>query len=504
MPKLSLFSFQKMNKYFLMPFAVPIICFSTKFFSETMKTDNNNRNIKEVSQDNTHTFVFLYQIIQSLCLFIGGLGHFIFFCSLKEKKPEIEEKNIEESEDNKSKENKNGDEVDDKIKDALCSINEDFNDNDANIEITDEEESDVDSNANSNEDFDANSDSFNRETYENTKRVKKNNKKKKKKNRDNSSFKYVTRNYPDNYTKFTKKSKKNILIIISMPLLFILYNLGIAYGVKHPQLEKRIYFLFFFTIINVFLFKKEIYSHQKLSLLITAIGIIPIFIAFGLFLDTNSYNIYYDIFLFIGSFGYSLFLVCVKYLTQNKGISVFLLLFYQGIFSFIYTLIIYIIISISIKGDCTYIYNIFHCNEDNYICTSHFTFNIIMYILFNTPLQTLIFFVVYIFSPEVFAISDIFSPLFSFISLCIQEHESNSAKIILTVLGYLIIAIAAFIYNEVIVCNFWGLNKNTWKAIDQKAYDEITEKDNRDSYLLEDINATILTNEEKNNNNKDE
>ena len=143
MPKLSLFSFQKMNKYFLMPFAVPIICFSTKFFSETMKTDNNNRNIKEVSQDNTHTFVFLYQIIQSLCLFIGGLGHFIFFCSLKEKKPEIEEKNIEESEDNKSKENKNGDEVDDKIKDALCSINEDFNDNDANIEITDEEESDV-------------------------------------------------------------------------------------------------------------------------------------------------------------------------------------------------------------------------------------------------------------------------------------------------------------------------------------------------------------------------
>ena len=126
-----------------------------------------------------------------------------------EKKPEIEEKNIEESEDNKSKENKNGDEVDDKIKDALCSINEDFNDNDANIEITAEEESDVDSNANSNEDFDANSDSFNRETYENTKRVKKNNKKKKKKNRDNSSFKYVTRNYPDNHTKFTKKRRKN-------------------------------------------------------------------------------------------------------------------------------------------------------------------------------------------------------------------------------------------------------------------------------------------------------
>ena len=161
MSKLSLFSFQKMNKYFLLPFAVPIICFSTKFFSETMKTDNNKRNIKEVSQDNTHTFVFLYQIIQSLCLFIGGLGHFIFFCSLKEKKAQIEEKKIEESEDNKSKENKNGDEVDDKIENVIFSINEDFNDMDNDIQ--DEEESDEDSIEDSNEDYDydVNSDSFN-------------------------------------------------------------------------------------------------------------------------------------------------------------------------------------------------------------------------------------------------------------------------------------------------------------------------------------------------------
>ena len=30
-----------------------------------------------------------------------------------------------------------------------------------------------------------------------------------------------------------------------MPFLIIAYNLGIAYGVKHPQLEKRVYFLFF-------------------------------------------------------------------------------------------------------------------------------------------------------------------------------------------------------------------------------------------------------------------
>jgi hypothetical protein len=57
--------------------------------------------------------------------------------------------------------------------------------------------------------------------------------------------------------------------------------MSIAYGVKHPQLEKRVYFLFFITLINVSVFKKQIFKHQKLALIITAIGAIPIYISFG-------------------------------------------------------------------------------------------------------------------------------------------------------------------------------------------------------------------------------
>jgi hypothetical protein len=72
-----LFSFQKWNKYFLMPFFVPIICFTTKFFSERMKTDGWRIDIRDVTSDNTHTFVFLYQIIQSICLIFGGLLYFV-------------------------------------------------------------------------------------------------------------------------------------------------------------------------------------------------------------------------------------------------------------------------------------------------------------------------------------------------------------------------------------------------------------------------------------------
>ena len=266
-----------------------------------------------------------------------------------------------------------------------------------------------------------------------------------------------------------------------MPFLLILYNMSIAYGVKHPQLEKRVYFLFFITLINVFIFKKQLYKHHKLALIITVIGVIPIYTAFGVYLKKEDYNVLYDVFLFLGSFCYSVYLVFIKYLTLNKQMPVFLLLFYQGILCTIYTLIIFSIISLIAKGNFTYITNIFNCNKENYICVSFYYIKIIFYFILNTILQALIFLVVYIFSPELFAISDIFSPLFSFIAQWIKTREKEGLKIFLYVLGYLIIAVGAFIYNEIIVCNFWGLNKNTWKAIDQKAYDDFLGKDTRDS-----------------------
>ena len=394
-----LFSFQKLNKYFLFPFFVPIICFSTKFFSETMKTDHSRIDIKDVTSDNTHTFVFLYQIIQSICLIFGGL---LYFISLHTSKSARISKSSEG-----------------------FYIDKEFDSNDGN--------------------------KYNR--------------------------RFGNKIYSRNKIKIR-------LIIILMPFLLIFYNLGIAYGVKHPQLEKRIYFLFFITLINIFIFKKQIFSHQKLSLIITAIGIIPIFVAFGVYLNIENYSVFYDIILLVGSFCYSLYLVFIKYITLNRGMNVFLLLLFQGLFCFIYTIIIYFVISLIAKGDFTYISNIFHCNESNFICVSYFYFDIIMYFILNTILQTLIFLVVYHFSPELFAISDIFSPLFSFIALCIEIHETNVVKIILNVLGYLIIAVASFIYNELIVCNFCGFNENTWKAIDKKAQDDFTGNGSRDSLAI--------------------
>ena len=395
-----LFSFQKLNKYFLLPFFIPLVCFSGKFFSETMKTDDRKIAIKDVTKDNTHTFAFLYKIIQALCQLLGGLSYFITHHISKTRR---DSKSIEAT-------NTNGD---------------------------------------------ANS--------------------------DNLSIGRLNR-FRRRKSSVEQKKDWKIIIILLMPLAMITYNISIAYAIGHQTLEKRIYFLFFVTVLNKIVFKKQIFRHQKLALIISAIGIIPILIAFALFLNVELYNIMFDISILFGGFGFALYLILIKYLTLNKRVNVFLLLLYQGILSFIYTLIMFSVISLIIKGDFAYIYNIFHCNEDNYICISHYYFNIIMYILFNTILQLLIFLVVYHFSPELLVISDIFSPLFSFIADCIQYHEKEGVQIFLIVLGYLIIAIASFIYNELIVCNFCRLNENTWKAIDQKAYNDKNLDDTRDSF----------------------
>ena len=75
--KKCLFSFHKMNKYFLLPFLVPILCFSTKFCSEPIKDNDGNVKLEDINEDVEQTFVFLYQIINSTSLIFGGLLYFI-------------------------------------------------------------------------------------------------------------------------------------------------------------------------------------------------------------------------------------------------------------------------------------------------------------------------------------------------------------------------------------------------------------------------------------------
>ena len=373
-----LFSINRMNKYYLFPFLVPLVCYSTKFFSEPMKmNDGEIKYVENVTEENCHTFVFLYQMINSTSLIFGGLLYFV-------------------------------------------SIVRTQTENKANIG-----------------------------NYTNI------------------------QNFADPLRQRKKPDRlKEMMIILFMSLIITMYNVLKGYGTKHSTLEKRLYFLFFFCLINVFMFKKQIFSHQKFSLGIGSIGMAIIFAVFFIYLDYARYEYIYDVLLFFGSFLYSLYLVLVKYMSEKKYYSPFLLLLLIGTFSTIMTIAGFLIYSYSTVGDARYVTNIFHCRDDMYVCFGNFYFKIIMYFCIYAVLQILIFLVCYYFSPEVFAISDIISPFLSFISKVIEKKVTDGLNIALTSIGYIIIILCSFIYNEIIVCNFCGLNENTWKAIDKKAEDD--------------------------------
>ena len=375
-----LFSLNRMNKYYLFPFLIPLVCFSTKFFSEPMKIDED-RGIKypqDISEENCHTFVFLYQMINSTSLIFGGLLYFITIIRSKTE-------------------------------------------NKANI-------------------------------GKNT---------------------YIQKTLSDNLkVKNNTNKNKDIMIIIFMSVIITVYNIIKGYETGYQTLEKRLYFLFFFTLINVFLFKKQIFSHQKCALGIAGIGMTIVFVVFFIYLDYDRYVYIYDILLFFGAFLYSLYLVLVKYMSEKKYYSPFLLLLLIGLISTIITIVGYSVFSLAKNGDMRYIINLFNCREDMHVCFGNYYFKIIMYFLINAVLQVLIYLVCYYFSPEVFAISDIISPLLTFIYNTFKAQSVNVIHTIFTSLGYVIIILGSFIYNEIIVCNFWGLNENTWKAIDKKAKDE--------------------------------
>jgi hypothetical protein len=295
------------------------------------------------------------------------------------------------------------------------------------------------------------------------------------------------RTYSDNL--IIRKKPNRLLefsIIIFMSIIITMYNVLKGYGTKHSTLEKRLYFLFFFCLINIFMFKKPIYSHQKFSLGIGFIGMAIIFTVFFFYLDYARYEYIYDVLLFFGSFLYSLYLVLVKYMAETKYYSPFLLLLLIGTFSTVFTVIGYIIYSFVTVNDLRYVTNIFHCRDDMYVCFGNYYDKIICYFLINAVLQVLIFLVCYYFSPEVFAISDIISPYLSFISKVIEKKNNDILNIILNSVGYIIIILCSFVYNEIIVCNFCGLNENTWKAIDQKAKEDYMGMLNRDSNSIGD------------------
>ena len=285
------------------------------------------------------------------------------------------------------------------------------------------------------------------------------------------------------YNKGLKKDKKIIFgILFLMSILLSIYIMCISFSFRRTVFDKRIFYLFFISIFSRFILKSKIYKHQILSLSLSFIGLIILFLPF--LSKINNDDIPINIFNIFSAAFYSLFLVLIKYITYSYFLSPYLCLLLVGFFSLIITLIGFILYSLIKNNDLSYIMPKFDSIQ-NQLGITYYLYTFLSF-LFCSLLQIFSFLVVYYFSPLLLVVTDIISPMLSWALGNIIETESYH-DLFFNSIGYFIELIAAFIYNEIIICNFCDFNKYTKKCIEERQNKELNslkmdENDNDTSY----------------------
>ena len=72
-------------------------------------------------------------------------------------------------------------------------------------------------------------------------------------------------------------------------------------------------------------------------------------------------------------------------------------------------------------------------------------------------------------------VTDIIHPIIDWIISFFQnENKSKTLDICLNSIGYFLVFFSALLYNEIIIFNFYGLNKNTKKFLEEKEKEELS------------------------------
>ena len=279
-----------------------------------------------------------------------------------------------------------------------------------------------------------------------------------------SNVKYI-------YNDGSKKSKlKTLLLLTFISFLLALTRIFALLKKERTTFDNRLYYLFFISILSKYILKNKIYKHQKLSLFIASIGLIILFIP--ILLEIEKRDILYNIIGVFSSIAYSLFLVIIKYLTHYYYMSPLLCILLIGIISIILSFLLFIIFSFIKYKDLSFITdNLDFLNKIDNKFLIYFLFGL----FFGSILQILTVYVIYYFSPILLTVTDSISPMLSWIIDLIRNEPMKNPYINISFngTGYLIQLIAGLIYNEIIICNFCGLNEYTKKNLQERENQEL-------------------------------
>ena len=95
---------------------------------------------------------------------------------------------------------------------------------------------------------------------------------------------------------------------------------------------------------------------------------------------------------------------------------------------------------------------------------------------------------IYYFSLTHFVLSSFISPILLYIIGNIIDNKYQTYILIINYIGFIIELFAILIFNEIIVLNFWGLNENTRKGINDREKEEHKKMDLDESCVEENTN----------------
>ena len=284
-----------------------------------------------------------------------------------------------------------------------------------------------------------------------------------------------------------------------LKIFFIILTIAIGYNnyISSKMLLKgktifeiRIYHVIFNTIFCKIILGYEIYKHQLLSLILILIG--WVFISIPVFIKLTTDDIYYNVLFFFGAIFYPLYLVLLKYIIENYYISIYLDMFFIGVILLILSTVLTIINSTFVYSDFSDLINIFDSAYNKILLFFAFFSGTIVKFIFCIIIEN--------FSPNIFVLTNVISSIITWIyNVGFKKKPDTTSNIICLSIGYFIILISCFIYNEIIILNFFNLNENTNFNIKERNVNDRLLSENFAEIELNDIGDYYLKNDSNDN-----
>ena len=262
------------------------------------------------------------------------------------------------------------------------------------------------------------------------------------------------------------KALKIISIISIIELLFIEF----IFLVDQLTFDFRPFYLLFVVPLSCKISGIVIFFHQKVYLAFSALGLIIVTTSTILYTDfIEQFNWYLMLMGIISSIFYALILVCHKYLMEELFVSPFLLLFITGLINFfsdfIFNICYNLITGENVGNIFTNVISLIN-GENMKECIIYLISMIIVEIIYFILVKLTLFY----FSPTLLVVTDLISPILQLFYTIFKDFDLK--YFLISIIGYTISLISAIFYNELIVCNFLGLNENTAENIRKRGQSE--------------------------------